>query len=254
MRLVRLPERGGKEAAQARAHRRTRRATSSSSPTSARARAGRAARRSCGPSRTRRVGCVSSEDVRRPRRAARAPTFATRWRCAGSRARPRRLVGLSGSFFAARRELCAPWPTTSRATSACALEAARRGLRAVSEPARARRDSAHAATRRASGARKVRTVRRGIAVLSAYRDLLHPRYGRAALSLWGHKVARFTSPVRAAGAARRERRSRRRRARSRAVLLAAQLAALRARRARARRCPRVERSADSRACSASSCS
>jgi uncharacterized membrane protein len=40
----------------------------------------------------------------------------------------------------------------------------------------------------------VRTVRRGIAVLASYPDLLHPRFGRAALSLWGHKVARFTSP------------------------------------------------------------
>ena len=42
--------------------------------------------------------------------------------------------------------------------------------------------------------RKVRTVRRGIAVLAAYRQLLHPRYGRVAFSLWGHKVARFTAP------------------------------------------------------------
>jgi hypothetical protein len=37
-------------------------------------------------------------------------------------------------------------------------------------------------------------VRRGIAVLSAYRGLLHPRHGRTAYSLWGHKLARFTSP------------------------------------------------------------
>jgi hypothetical protein len=40
----------------------------------------------------------------------------------------------------------------------------------------------------------VRTVRRGIAVLSAHRSLLHPRHGRAAFSIWGHKVARFTAP------------------------------------------------------------
>lgn len=36
-------------------------------------------------------------------------------------------------------------------------------------------------------------VRRGLAVLSAYRHL-HPRHGRVALGLWGHKAARFTSP------------------------------------------------------------
>ena len=49
-------------------------------------------------------------------------------------------------------------------------------------------------TVRCAKVRKVRTVRRGLAVLSAYTDLLNPRHGRAALALWGHKVARFTSP------------------------------------------------------------
>lgn len=103
------------------------------------------------------------------------------------------LIGLSGSFFAARRELCDPWPTDLASDFRTALETSRRGLRAVSEP------KARAAFRAtddpaAEWSRKVRTVRRGIAVLAAYRDLLHPRYGRVALSLWGHKVSRFTSP------------------------------------------------------------
>jgi dolichol kinase len=47
--------------------------------------------------------------------------------------------------------------------------------------------------------RRIRTFRRGIAVLSAYRDLLAPRHGRVALALWGHKATRFTAPF-AAGA------------------------------------------------------
>lgn len=103
------------------------------------------------------------------------------------------LVGLSGSFFAVRRELGTPWPSDLASDFRSALETARRGLRAVSEPSatawfRASDDVA------AEWPRKVRTVRRGIAVLASYRDLLHPRFGRAAFSLWGHKVARFTSP------------------------------------------------------------
>jgi hypothetical protein len=66
-------------------------------------------------------------------------------------------------------------------------------MRVISEPsARARFKTA--GTPAAEWQRKVRTVRRGLAVLSAYTDLLHPRHGRAALALWGHKVARFTSP------------------------------------------------------------
>lgn len=104
------------------------------------------------------------------------------------------LIGLSGSFFAVRRALCEPWPTHLASDFRTALETSRRGFRAVSEP------EARAAFRTVDDAaaewpRKVRTVRRGIAVLSAYRQLLHPRHGRVALSLWGHKMMRFTSPL-----------------------------------------------------------
>jgi len=103
------------------------------------------------------------------------------------------LVGLSGSCFAVRRSLCTPWPSELASDFRMALESARRGLRAVSEPnARVRFSVADSPSQEWS--RKVRTVRRGIAVLAAYRDLLHPRHGRAAFSLWGHKLARFTSP------------------------------------------------------------
>ena len=103
------------------------------------------------------------------------------------------LVGLSGSFFAVRRELCDPWPSDLASDFRSALESARRGLRAVSEPDAT---ASFGVIENAAGEwrRKVRTVRRGIAVLSAYRELLNPRHGRVAFSLWGHKVARFTAP------------------------------------------------------------
>jgi len=103
------------------------------------------------------------------------------------------IVGCSGSFFAVRREVASPWPSDLASDFRSALESARRGLRAVSEPC-ARASFRAVDDPRAEWHRKVRTVRRGIAVLSAYRELLHPRHGRAALALWGHKVARFTSP------------------------------------------------------------
>lgn len=138
------------------------------------------------------VGCVSSED--RVEAAGGEGTY-VRFEMALRRyeSRASSLVGLSGSFFAARRSLCAPWPKDLASDFRLALEAARRGLRAVSAP------NASAAFRAtpdpaAEWHRKVRTVRRGIAVLGAYRDLLHPRHGRVAFSLWGHKVARFTAP------------------------------------------------------------
>ena len=104
------------------------------------------------------------------------------------------LIGLSGSFFAIRRCLTEDWPTDLASDFRSALETARQGFRAVSEPtAKASFKAVEDAA--AEWPRKVRTVRRGIAVLAAYRDLLAPRYGRVALSLWGHKVMRFTSPV-----------------------------------------------------------
>lgn len=103
------------------------------------------------------------------------------------------LVGLSGSCFAIRRSLGEPWPADLASDFRCALEAARRGMRAVSEPA-ARVRFGVVRTPAEEWARKVRTVRRGLAVLAAYRSLLAPQHGRVSLALWSHKVARFTSP------------------------------------------------------------
>lgn len=103
------------------------------------------------------------------------------------------LVGLSGSFFAARRALCDPWPTDLASDFRTALETARRGLRAVSAPD-ARVGIRTVSNPRSEWHRKVRTVRRGIAVLEAYRDLLVPGRSPVTLALWGHKLARFTAP------------------------------------------------------------
>ena len=138
------------------------------------------------------VGAVSSNDVVESEGGeGRYVRFEMAVRQLESRATA--IVGMSGSCFAARRALCTPWPADLASDFRVALEAARRGFRAVSEPtARARFRAAEQPA--AEWTRKVRTVRRGIAVLSAYRALLSPRYGRTALSLWGHKVARFTSP------------------------------------------------------------
>ena len=104
------------------------------------------------------------------------------------------LIGLSGSCFAARRALCDPWPSDLASDFRTALETARRGLRAVSAPdARVEIRTTNDPAREWN--RKVRTVRRGLAVLSSYRDLLVPRGDRPIwLALWGHKVARFTAP------------------------------------------------------------
>jgi hypothetical protein len=138
------------------------------------------------------VGAVSSEDVVEPSGGEGAYV---RYEMALRRleSETTSLIGLSGSCFAVRRVLAAPWPHDLASDFRTALEAGRRGLRAVAE-ASARARFSTVRDPGAEWARKVRTVQRGLAVLSDYRDLLHPRHGRVALSLWGHKVARFTSP------------------------------------------------------------
>ena len=76
--------------------------------------------RSSRTSPIRRVGCVSSVDRfvdADGRAAARARTCATRCSCA-LETRVNSLVGLSGSFFAARRDVCRRWAPIARATSA----------------------------------------------------------------------------------------------------------------------------------------
>ena len=138
------------------------------------------------------VGCVSSEDVVDPEKGEGAYV---RFEMALRRLETETttLVGLSGSFFAARREICDPWPSDLASDFRMGIEASRRGLRSVCEPT-ARAVIPVTRNPGKEWSRKVRTFRRGIAVLSEYKGLLLPWHGRAALSLWGHKCARFTSP------------------------------------------------------------
>jgi cellulose synthase/poly-beta-1,6-N-acetylglucosamine synthase-like glycosyltransferase len=191
VRLVRNPDRGGKESAQARAIPQARGEILVFTDASARL-APDALREIARPFADPSVGCVSSEDVVDPEQGEGAYVrFEMALRRLESEAAT--LVGLSGSFFAARRELCQPWPSDLASDFRMGIEAARRGLRAVAEP-RARAEIPVTRQRGGEWPRKVRTFRRGIAVLSAYRGLLHPRHGRTALALLGHKAARFTSP------------------------------------------------------------
>ena len=104
------------------------------------------------------------------------------------------LVGLSGSLFAVRRELCDEWPTEVPSDFVVALRCARRGMKAVSLPEvhglypDLKQDSAEFA-------RKRRTAIRGMAgVASAPEVLGFRRFGRFALQVWLHKLMRWAVP------------------------------------------------------------
>jgi hypothetical protein len=109
--------------------------------------------------------------------------------------RVRGLVGLSGSFFAARRDVCRPWPVDRQSDFTTALNAARLGLRAVLDE-----ESVgyycNINDERAEGGRKTRTIVRGLAVLARNAGMLNPfRYGVFAWQLASHKLCRWLVPL-----------------------------------------------------------
>jgi len=104
------------------------------------------------------------------------------------------LVGLSGSCFALRKELCAYWPSGLASDFLGALKAARRGYRSVADST-ARGRFLAVGSPELETRRKIRTFLRGIRVLMANLDMLNPfRYGRFAFQLASHKLLRFIAP------------------------------------------------------------
>ncbi|GKS58892.1 glycosyl transferase [Nitrospira sp.] len=104
------------------------------------------------------------------------------------------LVGLSGSFFAARREVCLDWAPDLQSDFNTLLNSVKRGLRGVSDP-----DSVgyykNLADERKEYDRKVRTVVRGISVFMRSLSLLNPfKYHLFAWQLFSHKLCRWMVP------------------------------------------------------------
>ena len=104
------------------------------------------------------------------------------------------LVGLSGSFFAARREVCREWDIHSPSDFNTALNCARAGMRAVTAPdVLGYYKDLKDATKEYQ--RKVRTVLRGITAISRHPDVLNvQRFGWFAAQVWSHKIMRWAVP------------------------------------------------------------
>lgn len=104
------------------------------------------------------------------------------------------LVGLSGSFFAARRSLCRTWAPDLQSDFNTVLNAVRAGLRGVADP-HSIGYYQNLADESKEFDRKVRTVTRGISVLMRNRQLLNPlTYGLFAWQLASHKLLRWSVP------------------------------------------------------------
>ena len=104
------------------------------------------------------------------------------------------LVGLSGSFFAARRIVCRNWATDRQSDFNTLLNCVKLGLRGVLDPLsigyyRPITDP------RCEFQRKVRTVVRGIGVFAANLTMMNPLiYGLFAWQLASHKLCRWLVP------------------------------------------------------------
>lgn len=144
-----------------------------------------------------RVGAVSSEDRFMSKDGELAGEGAyvryEMWlrrmesRCSG-------LVGLSGSFFATRRVICEPWDIYSPSDFISALNCARSGLLAVTAPDVLGYYHDLKDPQR-EYARKVRTVLRGLTAIARHPDVLNPfKYGAFSWQVWSHKIMRWVVP------------------------------------------------------------
>jgi len=104
------------------------------------------------------------------------------------------VVGLSGSFFAARSEVCRDWPTNIPSDFNTLLNSIRLGFRGVSDT-----ESIGIYTNikdeEKEFDRKVRTITRGITALMENVGLMNPmRYGIFSWQLFSHKLMRWLVP------------------------------------------------------------
>lgn len=105
------------------------------------------------------------------------------------------LVGLSGSFFGIRRSVAGAWNASIPSDFACALFAVKSGKRAVSDPrvVGVYRDIKDPSK---EFGRKVRTAVRGMTAVAVLREVLNPfRYGLFSFQVWSHKVMRWLVPA-----------------------------------------------------------
>jgi glycosyltransferase involved in cell wall biosynthesis len=104
------------------------------------------------------------------------------------------VVGLSGSFFAARRDVCQRWAADRQSDFNTLLNAVEMGLRGVLD-VRSAGYYRNIADDRRELERKIRTVVRGMFVIATRARMLNPlRHGLFAWQLASHKVCRWLVP------------------------------------------------------------
>jgi len=104
------------------------------------------------------------------------------------------VVGLSGSFFAARKEVCQNWAEDLQSDFNTLLNSIKMGLRGISDP-NSIGYYKNVRSEKQEFNRKTRTVLRGISVVMSRREILNPfKYGLFSLQILSHKLFRWLIP------------------------------------------------------------
>ncbi|MES9991089.1 MAG: glycosyltransferase [Candidatus Thiodiazotropha sp.] len=104
------------------------------------------------------------------------------------------LIGLSGSFFAARKSICTEWDILSPSDFNTALNCAKNSLVAVSSK-KIIGTYKDVKDEKAEYNRKIRTVIRGITAISRHTTVLNPlNFGLFSFQIWSHKLMRWAVP------------------------------------------------------------
>jgi len=112
----------------------------------------------------------------------------------GLETRVNTLVGLSGSFFVARRSVCRNWAPDLQSDFNTLLNTVRAGLRGVADPESIGYYK-NLADQQKEYERKVRTIVRGISVFMRSLSMLNPlRFHFFAWQLFSHKLCRWLVP------------------------------------------------------------
>jgi len=143
------------------------------------------------------VGCVSSEDVlvagdkgaEAEGSYVQLDALLRRWE-----SRVGSVVSVSGSFFAARREVCGVWHAEQSSDFFVPLHTVAQGFRVVVD-SECHGQYGQTASDKAELRRKVRTIAHGLDVFFKHLELLNPvRYGFFSLQLLSHKLFRWLMP------------------------------------------------------------
>lgn len=144
------------------------------------------------------VGCVSSEDrvVGRDGKPSGEGMYIRyeMW-LRSLESRVNSLVGLSGSLFAARKEVCQDFSSEMQSDFRTVLSSMKHGLRGISDPHSIGIYQDTADPKR-EWDRKIRTVIRGLTVFFRHIDLLNPfRFGFFSYQFFCHKLLRWSVPM-----------------------------------------------------------